>query len=191
MSPPEILAAPLIVLRRAQPADAQGLYLLARNVEVMRYMDWPMPTDPRDTESHLRKVSADWDAGAEYQWVIIDRNSAECVGTISCRPKGHAADFGYFLARSYWGKGLAMDAASAVVNWLNSQSEILRVWASVDVENMRSRRLLERLDLRLEGILRMATLRPNIGGLPRDTAIYAKTKSVNLAPAAGPTVPQG
>ena len=66
MPPPEIVAARLIVLRRAQPADAQGLYLLARNVDVMRYMDWPMPTDPMDTESHLREVSADWDAGAAY-----------------------------------------------------------------------------------------------------------------------------
>lgn len=178
MPPPETLTARSIVLRRAQLADAQSLYLSACNADVMRYLDWPMPTDPKDTESHLRKVSADWDAGAEYQWVILDRNSAECIGTISCRPHGHAADFGYFLARSHWGRGLALDAAFAVVNWLNSQSEILRIWASVDVENVRSRRLLERLDLQLEGILRTATVRPNIGGLPRDTAIYARIKRV-------------
>ena len=176
--PPETLTARLIMLRRAEPADAQSLYLAARNVDVMRYMDWPMPTDPRDVESHLRKSSADWDTGEEYQWVILDRNTAGCVGTISCRPKGHAADFGYFLARSHWGKGLAMEAASAVINWLDSQPEILRIWATVDVDNVRSRRLLERLDLNLEGILRMATFRPNIGGPPRDTAIYARTKSV-------------
>mgnify|MGYP001547799656 FL=1 len=145
-------------------------------MEVMRFMDWPMPTDPRDTEQHLRKSSADWDAGTEYQWIILARDSAECIGTISCRPKGRSADFGYFLDRKYWGRGLATDAASAVVAWLDAQPEIVRVWASTDVENVRSRRLLERLGLQLEGMLRMATVRPNIGGLPRDTAVYARTR---------------
>lgn len=174
--PPETLTGRLVVLRRATPADAHCLYLAACNVEVMRFMDWPMPTDPKDTESHLRETAADWDRGSEYQWVIFDRNSAQCVGTISCRPKGHEADFGYFLDRNHWGKGFATDAATAVVNWLDAQPGIIRVWATVDVENVRSRRLLERLDLKLEGVLRMATLRPNIGGLPRDTAVYARTK---------------
>jgi RimJ/RimL family protein N-acetyltransferase len=135
-----------------------------------------MPTDIRDTESHLQKVSADWEAGSEYQWVILERPSGECAGTISCRPKGHVADFGYFLDRNYWGKGIATSAASAVLTWLAAQPEIIRVWATVDVDNIRSRRLLERLGLQLEGVMRMATIRPNIGGPPRDTAIYAWTK---------------
>lgn len=178
MPPPENIPARSVLLRRAQPTDAQCLYLAANNTDVMRFMDWPMPTDPKDTESHLRNSSADWDAGSEYQWVILDRNSAECVGTISCRPRGHSADFGYFLGRNHWGRGLATDAAWAILAWLDTQSEIIRVWASVDVENVRSRRLLERLGLHLEGVLHMATVRPNIGGLPRDTAIYARTKPV-------------
>ena len=178
MPPPENITARSVLLRRAQPSDAQYLYLAARNADVVRFMDWPMPTDPRDTEAHLRQSSADWDAGSEYQWVILDRSSAECMGTISCRIKGHSADFGYFLGRNHWGKGLATDAASAVLAWLDTQSEIIRVWASADAENVRSRRLLERLGLQLEGVLRMATVRPNIGGLPRDTVIYARTKPV-------------
>lgn len=175
--PPETLTAPLVLLRRARPADALCLYRAARNAEVMRFMDWAMPTDAGDTESHLRRSSTDWDSGSEYQWVILDRDSAQCVGTISCRPRAHSADFGYFLGRDHWGRGFATDAASAVVAWLAAQPEIIRIWASVDVENVRSRRLLERLGLQLEGVLRMATIRPNIGGLPRDTAVYARTRS--------------
>lgn len=178
MPPPETLAARLVLLRRAGPSDAESLYLAASNAEVMRFMDWPMPADPTDTEAHLRGASAAWDAGSEYQWVILERNGAACLGTISCRPRGHSADFGYFLGREHWGKGFAADAASAVIAWLDAQPQIVRVWASADVENVRSRRLLERLGLQLEGVLRMATVRPNIGRLPRDTAIYARTRCV-------------
>jgi ribosomal-protein-alanine N-acetyltransferase len=88
-----------------------------------------------------------------------------------------SADFGYFLDRSYWGRGYARDAGSTLLTWLAAQQEIVRVWATVDVENTRSRRLLERLGLRLEGVRPMATVRPNIGGAPRDTAVYARTQN--------------
>jgi ribosomal-protein-alanine N-acetyltransferase len=180
-APPEVIAASVVTLRRASPADGAALYVVARDPEVMRFMDWPMPSDPKNTEAHLESSLRAWDAGSEYQWVILERAQAKCIGTISCRPQGDSADFGYFLDRNYWGRGYASDAASTVLTWLAAQQEIVRIWATVDVENTRSRRLLERQGLRLESVLPMATVRPNIGGGPRDTAVYARTKRVTEA----------
>lgn len=184
--PPDTIDGDLIKLRRARPTDAQALYLAARDPEVMRFMDWPMPTDPRDTEAHLETLSGAWETGSEYQWIILERHSGKCAGSISCRPKGHAVDFGYFLARDCWGKGMAREAASAVLSWLATQPEIVRIWATVDADNIRSRRLLERLGLQLEGVMRMATVRPNIGGPPRDTAVYARIQVPSNNRWAGP-----
>jgi RimJ/RimL family protein N-acetyltransferase len=169
-----MIAATRVVLRRAAPSDAHELYALARDPEVMRFMDWPMPADPLETMRHLEDAVADWDRGTEHQWVILTRLGGECVGTIACRPSDHAVDFGYFLGRRHWGQGLAAEAAAAMLAWIETQPQIIRIWASADVGNVRSRGLLERLGLQLEGVLRMATFRPNIGGLPRDTAIYGK-----------------
>ncbi len=176
-APPDLIKAASIVLRRAQPDDAPSLFALAADPEVMRFMDWPMPTDVSSTRSHLEGASADWDAGVEYQWVILEGHTGAIAGTIALRLKGHAADFGYFLGRGFWGRGLAFGAASAVLQWLDTQSHILRIWATTDSGNLRSRRLLERLGLRLEGIICCVTIRPNIGGPPRDTAIYARTRN--------------
>jgi ribosomal-protein-alanine N-acetyltransferase len=125
----------------------------------------------------LEAMEKAWDTGVEYQWVVLERQTAECVGTVSLRVRGHAADFGYFFGKSYWGRGLAFEAMSAVMSWVTLQPDILRIWATADAENLRSRRLLERLNLQLEGVMRCATMRPNIGNLPRDTAIYALTRS--------------
>jgi len=176
-SPPETITTPLVVLRRAGPADGEALFQHARDPEVMRFMDWPIPAEARHTEAHLEAAVVEWEKGSEYQWIILERRTGECAGTIACRPKGHAADFGYFLGRQYWGRGLASEAGEAIVSWLAGRPEILRIWAATDIENARSRRLLERLGLKLEGVLRMASIRPNIGGPPRDTAIYARTRS--------------
>lgn len=174
--PPEVILAQRVTLRRVTPADSTLLYAIARDPEVMRFMDWPMPTDPAATRAALLGSFADWDAGSEYQWIILERAGGECVGTLSCRLSGRAADFGYFLGRGHWGKGFAYEAASSMLQWLHGQSAIRRIWATVDVENTRSRRLLERLGLQLESIARKATVRPNIGAPPRDTATYALTK---------------
>ena len=176
-SAPNLISAPLVILRRVTPEDAASLFRLAADPEVMRFMDWPTPMDATAIRSNLESASVAWESGEEYQWVILDPHARDMAGTIAIRPKGHAADFGYFLGREFWGRGLAFAAATALLSWLDSQSHILRIWATVDFENARSRRLLERLGLELEGVMRCATFRPNIGGLPRDTAIYARTRT--------------
>ena len=52
-----------------------------------------------------------------------------------------------------------------------------RVWATVDAENARSAAVLVKAGLQREGVMRKATLRPNMGApydkTPRDTALYA------------------
>jgi ribosomal-protein-alanine N-acetyltransferase len=174
--PPEIIEGNLIRLRRASPADATALFKAAANSDVMRYMDWIAPKTDKETRAHLEGVVESWNAGVEFQWIIEEIATGDLAGTISFRPKGHAADFGYFLAKSHWRKGIASAAGALVVGWLKEQPEILRIWATADFENTRSHRVLERLGLRREGTLQMGTYRPNIGGLPRDTAIYGWCK---------------
>ncbi|HNV60555.1 MAG TPA: GNAT family N-acetyltransferase [Rhodoferax sp.] len=176
-TPPELIDGVRIRLRRATPDDAPAMFLAAASPDVMKYMEWAMQSSDSETLSHLEGAAQRWVDGTEYQWIIEELSSGNFVGTMSCRPKAHAADFGYFLAKSYWGKGFALESATLVVNWLKAQPEILRIWATSDALNIRSHRVLERLGLQREGLLRMATYRPNIGGLPRDTVIFAWCKS--------------
>jgi RimJ/RimL family protein N-acetyltransferase/ketosteroid isomerase-like protein len=176
-TPPERIDGVLVRLRRATLEDAPALFLAAASPEVMKYMTWPAQTSDSESRNHLEGAVQRWTDGTEYQWIIEERSTGELAGTISYRPKAHAAEFGYFLARSHWRKGFALEAGSLVVNWFKAQPEILRIWATSDAENSRSHQVLERLGLQREGVLRMATHRPNIGGPPRDTAVYAWCRS--------------
>jgi RimJ/RimL family protein N-acetyltransferase len=127
----------------------------------------------RSHRSYLEGCATRWDEGSEYHWIVEERSSNGLAGCIACRVKQHAADFGYFFAEPHWGKGFATEAGELLVSWLKAQPEILRIWATADTENVKSRNVLERLGLQCEGILPMATYRPNIGGPPRDTVVYA------------------
>jgi pimeloyl-ACP methyl ester carboxylesterase len=64
-----------------------------------------------------------------------------------------------------------------LLGWLQRQPQIVRVWATTDHANARSAAVLRKLGLQLEGVMRQATLRPNLGGPPRDTCLYAWVRS--------------
>jgi ribosomal-protein-alanine N-acetyltransferase len=177
MNPPDLIVGAQLRLRRSTPADAEAVFLAAGDPEVMRFMEWPAHKSVADARAYLDGCADRWATGAEYHWAIEGRAGGPLLGCIAARVRAHSADVGYFLARSAWGRGVATEATSLLVGWLMRQPTVLRVWATTDAENLGSAKVLERVGMQREGVLRMATYRPAIGGLPRDTVIYALCKS--------------
>jgi RimJ/RimL family protein N-acetyltransferase len=108
--------------------------------------------------------------------VILLKSSCQLIGMIELRMHGTHADLGYGIARAYWGQGYATEAAQAVVDWSFSQPEIYRVWTVCDVDNLASVRVLEKVGMQREGILRRWLVRPTLGPEPRDCYCYSKVK---------------
>jgi len=171
--PPDRIEGSRVILRKIEPADAAAIFRASSDLEVVRFMDWPRSERLDDVAQHLSSAQTRWTEGQEYQWAILNRESGAVVGTIATRPREYFADFGYFLARDAWGNGFATDAARVVVNWLRTQPEIFRIGATTDAGNHRSMRVLEAVGLRKEGVLREATVRPNIGPERRDTVFFS------------------
>ena len=173
---PVLIEGVRLRLRRSTPADAETTYAIARDPEVMRYLEWPAPQRLADTQAFFDGCAARWHSGAEYHW-MIELKAGATVGCIGCRVTGHAADFGYFLARAHWGQGYATEAAGLLVGWLQRQSSIVRIGATTDIDNSASAAVLQKVGLQREGVMRRATVRPNFGPdfkhTPRDTALFA------------------
>ena len=115
---PEQIDGALVRLQRAKPPDASALFLASADTRVMKYMERAAQTSDAQTRRHLEGAEQRWNDGAEFQWIIEDRDSGALAGTISICPKGHSADFGYFLAQAHWRKGFALEAGQIVVGWL-------------------------------------------------------------------------
>ncbi len=84
------------------------------------------------------------------------------------------------------------EAVAAMVEWALAQPTIYRVWATCDVDNVASARLLERVGMEREGVLRRWLIHPSLSAAPRDCACYSIVKAGEhaVAPDAGP-VPNG
>ena len=96
------------------------------------------------------------------------------MGMVALRPDGHKADMGYVLGRVHWGQGLMVDAARVVVDAAFLDPALLRVWAVSDVDNRASARVLEKLGVVREGLIRSWLLHPNVSPVPRDVLVFAQ-----------------
>ena len=173
---PATIETERLVLRRPVVADAAAIFEYGSDPEVTIWMPWPTHRTPDTVVAYLQSCPGAWEAGTEYTWVITDPRDDRAIGSISFRPSGHAADFGYVLHRGRWGRGIATEAARAVVGWLLTRDEIHRVWATCDVENLRSAHVLEKTGLAREGVLRSWGVWPNLSPLPRDVFMYARVR---------------
>ncbi len=88
-------------------------------------------------------------------WAVCLGDSV--VGSVNIRFfDGHRiAEFGYGIARSYWGQGLTTEAMRAIIDAsFATYLELARVRARADAENLGSRRVMEKLGMTLEGVMR-------------------------------------
>lgn len=171
---PPVIETERLILRRPVRADAAAKYEHSRDPDVARYMDWLPHASLRDAVASIDRAARRWANGEEYSWVITAKPEDTPIGSIGCAVEGHAVELGYVLYRAYWGRGYATEAARAVFEWAASLEGVVRVWATCDVENLASVRVLEKIGMSREGVLRRWAVRPNLApGVPRDAFIHS------------------
>ena len=104
------------------------------------------------------------------------KGSRDFVGLIEIRVHTSAVDLGYALSQRWWRQGLMSEALRSVLQWALAQPEIYRVWATCDIENVASARVLERVGMEREGVLRRWLIHPNLADAPRDCLCYSIVK---------------
>ena len=177
MKPPEIFETQRLRLRPPVMEDAEEIFLrYAQDVEVTKYLIWRAHKSVETVREFVGFCLRELKEGRWVQWVIAKKDDRQLIGMIGLKVDGHKAELGYVLARAYWNTGYMTEAARAVVKWALEQKGIYRVWAVCDVENQPSARVMEKIGMQREGVLRRWIMHPNRSDEPRDCYCYALTK---------------
>lgn len=177
MKMPERIETARLVLRVPLKKDAPAVFAgWAQDKEVTRYLTWHPHQAIEQTEKFLQSCLLAWEQGTRFPYMITSKENDEIVGMIDPRIEGPKVGLGYVAVRSHWGKGYMPEATHAVIDWAFQQPSIYRVYATTDVENVASQRVLEKVGMQCEGILRKYILHPNISDVPRDSYLYAIVK---------------
>ena len=174
MKPPEIISTERLTLRKPRMDDAAAVFAgWAKHPEVTRFLTWRPHQDITQTEALMRKSIAGWDGDTNFRYLLEIKESGALAGMIELRMEPTKMSFGYTGAYDQWGKGYMTEAVRASINWAFQQPNIYRVYATTDVDNVPSRRVMEKAGMQCEGILRKESIHPNISEEPRDCYIFA------------------
>ena len=177
MKPPEWIETERLVLRKPRLDDANGIFTgWAQDKEVTRYLTWRPHQRIDETNEFIKNCLSAWEHKTRFPYMITIKESANAVGMIDPRIEGTKVGIGYVAVRSHWGKGYIPEATRAIIEWAFQQPSIYRVYATTDVENVASQRVLAKVGMHCEGSLRKYILHPNISDVPRDSYMYAIIK---------------
>lgn len=177
MKPPKTLETERLCLRQPIPEDAGLIFeQYAQDPEVTKYLSWQPHQSIRETDEFIDRCISVWANHSAFPYVLICKQDAQLIGMIEIRINQYKADLGYVLARSEWSKGYTTEAMQALTSWALAQNEIYRVWAFCDVENPASARVMEKVGMQREGVLKRWFIHPNVSKEPRDCYCYAISK---------------
>jgi RimJ/RimL family protein N-acetyltransferase len=177
MKVPETIQTEHLLLRKPRMEDVSAIFEgYAQDPEVTRYLVWKPHKDVQETEQFLFTCLRLWQAGKDFAYAITLEENSQLIGMIALHPMNLKIEVGYGLARPYWGKGYMTEALRAVIDWAFTQSNVFRVQAFCDVDNLGSARVMEKAGMEREGLLRRYALHPNISDEPRDVYLYAIVK---------------
>jgi len=177
MKPPERIEAQRLVLRLPRVDDAPVAFAKwTQDPEVTRFLTWRPHECVEQTQAFIHNCIAAWENETRFPFMLTLKEDDDVIGMINPRVEGSEVGIGYVMARASWGKGYMTEATRAIIDWAFTQPKIYRVYATTDVENVASRRVMEKAGMQREGVLRKYMVHPNISDVPRDCYIYAIVK---------------
>ena len=146
-----------LILRGMRVSDAADMYDYARLPSVTEYLTWEPHASPEETKEYLIYVAQRYRTGDFYDWSVICREDGHMIGTCgftSFNCPADSGEIGYVLNPAYRGRGLATEAADAVLGFGFEHLSLHRIEAHFIQGNDASRRLMERVGMRFEGFAR-------------------------------------
>ncbi len=143
-----------LILRPLRLDDLNDVIEYAGDEEWAKFLvRVPSPYSRRDGEEYVAAAALhSWDLGPQFALVLEHK----VVGVVSVRVRAEhrIGELGYAIARRVWGQGLVVEAATAIIDWSFQNYDLLKVYATADSRNDRSLRVMQKLGLKQEGLLR-------------------------------------
>jgi [ribosomal protein S5]-alanine N-acetyltransferase len=159
-------------LRAFGNGDAPSVSRLADDIEISRNtLKIPHPYTEADARLWLSIQREQLRTGSGAVFAITKKDDGLLIGACGMElfPDHKRGELGYWLGRDYWGNGFATEAAGAVVGWGFERLGLARVSAARFSDNPASGRVLEKIGMTHEGMLRRHAFR---GGEFRDMVLY-------------------
>ena len=140
-----------LLLRRWRPTDLEPFAALNADPEVMEY--FPHTRTRAETKELIGVFEDQFERQGFGLWALEVSEHARFVGMVGLAVIAQgwvlesSVELGWRLARTEWGHGYATEAARAAVRFAFDELDLGEVVAMTSVDNLRSRRVMDRLGM--------------------------------------------
>ena len=154
----QLLETDRLILRRVKITDSQELMLGYINQEEFLYYANKSKLTLADVKMHVTKSIEEYTNKDCYSWVIVLKSNNKIVGAINLKANTYAdyVEFNYAIDNRYINNGYMTEALLAVKDFCFNKLKIKRFQGGCCVENLASKRVMEKCGMECEGILRSA-----------------------------------
>jgi RimJ/RimL family protein N-acetyltransferase len=172
----ERLEGHVVVLEPLSAKHEQGLFAAAQETD-WSWMFVDPSHDPADFHRLIAEALELAERGEQVPFATLSAKTGAPIGStryLALRPEHRGLEIGWtWLARSAWGTGANIEAKLLLLEHAFERLGCMRVEFKTDARNERSRRALEALPARFEGVFRKHMLVGNERNRLRDSAWYA------------------
>ena len=161
-------------LREFVESDWQQVHKYASQLVVCQFQPWG-PNTENETKEYIYNIQEDMKQinRTRFAFAIIEKKSEELIGSIEFNIRdeiNQIGEIGYIIHPNYWGMGFASEATKEVISFGFKNFKLHRIFATCDVRNIASAKVLEKCGLNLEGKMREDLL---LRDGWRDTYLYS------------------
>jgi RimJ/RimL family protein N-acetyltransferase len=146
------LRTPRLDLRPFALEDADALAQVVADAEALRF--WGPPLTPEEVRARIERNRAAVLAGDFGRCAIVVQETGELVGdaglTRTDVEGGDEVELGWIVAPAFWGRGYATEAGAAWRDHALVTLGLHRIVSMIRPENAPSRRVADKLGMRLE-----------------------------------------
>jgi ribosomal-protein-alanine N-acetyltransferase len=140
-----------LYLRRFDDTDRDAYYQrIYADPEVMKTLPAGKPIAREDFEKRVDRLMVDhWQRHGFGPWVVVHKADQTLIGHCGLKywPDSPDVEVFYALAKPYWGQGLATEGARASLRYGFETRRLDHIIAAAFVDNVASRRVLEKIGM--------------------------------------------
>ena len=166
-----------LLLRRLTANDANEIFFLRSNEDVLRFLGKEPTKSIAEAEEFIAKINKSVDENESILWgIALLSDPSKIIGTIclwNLKPENYRGEIGYVLHPAHWRKGIMKEAINCVVDYGFDIVKLHSIEAMLTPANIASSAVLESTGFVKEGHLKESFY---FRGEFEDAMIYSRLK---------------
>jgi len=146
-----------LLLRLFKETDAPEVTKLCNNYNLYKNTLYlPYPYSIEDALSWMKNHLDNFNGNKSYEFAITDKVTGKLLGAIALtnHQKFYNGEIAYWVGEKYWGNGYATEAAIGILQFAFIEKNYHKVFARYFDSNLASGKVIEKIGMKKEGILK-------------------------------------